>query len=143
MRLIVPFVLAMLLATPVRAADCGPLADRFLILQETTANLMGLVQARPVDWKDLEIPAGGEAAYANLKTATDAMLPMLQRYIQTGRNAVPVVDDCRASRTNLPAGQFVLLQRAVLVADGLVPLLVRYLVAYDAAMGVAPAEAKP
>lgn len=133
MRLIVSFVLALVLATPALAADCRPLAERFLVLQETTTNLVELVKARPVDWPNVKVPAERKAAFASLKKATDAMLPMLQRYVETGKAAVPVVPDCQAAPMGLPAGQLVLLQRAVVVADGLVPLLVRYLVAYDAA----------
>lgn len=134
MRLLAPIALAAaLLATPAIAEDCRPYADRFMSVQDTMNGLMALVQARAV-WND-EVTDKDQPAFATLKTAAASMLPTLQRYIETGKRAVPVVADCAKSPLDLPAGQFVILQSAVVTADSLVPLLVRYLVAYDAATG--------
>ena len=136
MRLAISLLLVLVAMVPVAAAECRPLAQRFEVLQETTTGLIGLVQARPVDWRAVRIPQEKRADFATLRSATDAMLPALQRYVATGKNAVAVLDDCRRYDAATPAGQVSILQTAVIAADRLVPLLVRYLVAYDAALGV-------
>ncbi|GGF25114.1 hypothetical protein GCM10011321_15670 [Youhaiella tibetensis] len=135
MRFIAPFALALLLVTPAVAEDCAPLAERVIQFQDTATNLVNLVQARPVDWRSVNPPADKRQDYANLRKATDAMLPALQRFVATGKPATQAIEDCKRYRAGLPAGQVAILRSALIASDALVPLLVRYLVAYDAATG--------